>query len=321
MSRPVRNRTKREVLLPGDGPPVETLAALCRACQPALAARLWATCRWPGTLGEDWDLGDFNYLVLSATPEADCSLFVQFWSEPLEPAQVEVTSGEWNPGAVKYLPDAARTEIERRGFAVGGRARNYRNAAAITSAAEAAVAAREALAIFFEAFGYRGQWPLEVEWSQGQRSESQHVHEAVAPEDVAKLAEQVGLRVTTLRDDPPLLGVRRGRRRFVMALAGRVPEHRLYRVVLLDTSIVVPPTLPDTWLEQLQAELPLMHLARRGPFELRLAMVLRLQGGVTTRWLGIALEHFLAEWRLVARRVRKATVPGRPVSAPPALVH
>jgi hypothetical protein len=56
----------------------------------------------------------------------------------------------------------------------------------VRTSAEAETVAREVLDIFFEVFGYRGQWPLEATWHGGERAEHEPVYASVAPDDFAK---------------------------------------------------------------------------------------------------------------------------------------
>ena len=67
-----------------------------RSATSALSAQLWTTCCWSKD-DSGWKIGDFNYLVVSVAPDADTSLYVQFWSEPGERVLLEVGSGEWCP--------------------------------------------------------------------------------------------------------------------------------------------------------------------------------------------------------------------------------
>ena len=57
------------------------------------------TCAWkPG-----WHIGDYRFLVFNIDIDAKVSVYVQLWSEPLEPVQCEVSSGKWNPPADVWL--------------------------------------------------------------------------------------------------------------------------------------------------------------------------------------------------------------------------
>ena len=165
-----RDDTQREVLLDVRNEPITSIDALVEHCHRALSAQLWTTCCW----SEDdsgWKIGDFNYLVVSVAPDADTSLYVQFWSEPRERVLTEVGSGERCPGAIRYIGPAQRKALDARGYALGGRAQNYGKELVIDSPAAAEAAALEVLQIFFEVFGYRGQWRLDIERHRGERAD------------------------------------------------------------------------------------------------------------------------------------------------------
>ena len=219
-----RNDTRREVLLDVRNEPITSIDALVEQCHRALSAQLWTTCCWSEG-GSGWKIGDFNYLVVSVAPDADTSLYVQFWSEPRERVLTEVGSGEWCPGAIRYIGPAQRKALEARGYALGGRARNYEKELVIDSAAAAEAAALEVLQIFFEVFGYRGQWRLEYRAAPGRACRPRPVYTSVTPEDFAKVAARAGCQATvTNSGDTPLVALTRGRRKFLAVMDWRVRE-------------------------------------------------------------------------------------------------
>src|SRR5262245_12395269 len=146
-----RDDTQQEVLLDRGEGPITSLDELVQQSHCALCAHVWATCCW-STNGAGWKIGDFNFLVVSVEPDANTSLYLQFWSEPGEPVLMEVASGEWCPGALRYVGPAERQALEARGYTVGGPARNYRKELPIDSAMSAETAALEVLHILFEVF-------------------------------------------------------------------------------------------------------------------------------------------------------------------------
>ena len=210
-----RDDTRREVLLDVRNEPITSIDALVEQCHRALSAQLWTTCCWSED-GSGWKIGDFNYLVVSVAPDADTSLYVQFWSEPRERVLTEVGSGEWCPGAIRYIGPAQRKALDARGYALGGRARNYQKELVIDSPAAAEAAALEVLQIFFEVFGYRGQWRLDIERHRGERADHDAVYTSVTPDDFAKVAARAGCQATvTNSGDTPIVALTRGRRAFL----------------------------------------------------------------------------------------------------------
>lgn len=119
-----RNDTRREVLLDVRDEPITSIDALVEQCHRALSAQLWMTCCWSEN-GSGWKIGDYNYVIVSVEPDEDTSLYVQFWSEPRERVWMEVSSGEWNPGAIRYVGAAERNALAARGYAHCGRAGNF----------------------------------------------------------------------------------------------------------------------------------------------------------------------------------------------------
>lgn len=301
-----RNHTEQEIILKPLKKPLASLEELTEACLPTLTARLWATCYWPGTMTKGWKIGDYNFMIASVQPDPESSVYVQFWSEPHERVSVEVCSGEWNPGALKYVRQRQRELIESLGFTVGGRAHNFQKQVRIETAAEAETAAREVLGIFFNVFGYRGQWPLELKWHQGERADHDLAYSSVTPEDLAKLAAHLGFDVESHSGCQPVLRLRRGRRLFLACLSGRIPDNNLYSVVILETLITSPREINNATFERINDTLAFAQVSRRGPRELVLSMPLRFDGGVTVKWMANAFQHWLAAWR-TCRRLVKST--------------
>ena len=156
--------------------PVETFEQLCDVFLPTVAARIWATCCWPARMADGWSIGDYQFAIIEVSPEPETCLYVQFWSEPGEEVLMEVCSGEWSPGSVKYVQKPQRDLLRTLGFRIGGEARNFRKELSITKVSEAEAAARETLRILFEGFGFRGQWPLKIEVERDSRAEQRLVY-------------------------------------------------------------------------------------------------------------------------------------------------
>jgi len=47
---------------------------------------------------EDWDVGDYRFLVLDFSPKKNVGLYVQIWTEPGEPVLIEACSGAGTDG-------------------------------------------------------------------------------------------------------------------------------------------------------------------------------------------------------------------------------
>ena len=274
----------------------QSLDELCDTLLPSVAAHIWTACCWPARMKDGWKMGDYCFVVFSLTPERQTSLYVQFWSEPQEAVLVEVCSGEWSPGSVKYVQARQRGLLASLGYEVGGEAKNFRRLVRIESVGAAEDAAREALRIFYDAFGYRGQWALDVRLEQGERAEADYVYTAVTPEDLAKLAVARGFNAAVGTDDDgdPVLLMRRGRTRFA-GLFGDPHSEALHDIVILDVSLPSPKEMTAPALTRLAGELPGVVVRTSGSKRhVRLSMLLRLTGGVTAEWIAQSLDYWAA---------------------------
>ena len=168
-----------------------------------VAAVVARTCEW-GEPATDWDVGDFRFLVLDFGPRKDVSLYVQIWTEPGEPVLIEACSGAWNPTARPYVRAPQRAALRKLGYAVGGRARNYRKHWTLSPLADARALAEELLSILVEIFGYRGQRPLGMVYCSEGRSEPGRVFPALAVDDVKRMLGIAGCQVVDAEPAEPV---------------------------------------------------------------------------------------------------------------------
>jgi hypothetical protein len=301
-----RNRTEREVILHPLDKPLASLEELTEACLPTLTARLWATCCWSATMDGAWKIGDRNFLIAEVRPDPQTCLYIQFWSEPRERVCAEVCSGEWNPGAVKYVRRQQRDRLEALGYSVGGQAGNFRKELQIATSAEAETAAREVLGIFFEAFGYRGQWPLELTLHQGERAAHAPVYSSVTPADLARLATHLGLEVEGYDRSQPVLHLRRGKKRFIASVGGPDLGGAPSSIVVLQASLTSPRAIDDAVVERVGDSLLYARVRRATQRALILGMPVRLDGGVTVYWMANAFQYWFSEWRGCERLLKRA---------------
>jgi hypothetical protein len=277
---------------------------MAEACLPVVTARIWSACCWAGDFGEYWKIGDYNYLVLSVEPGEDTSLYVQYWSEPMESVQVEVCSGERNPGALRHMGPRQREQVAAMGYAIGGAASNFGKEIRVRTAADAGAVAEEALRILFDVFGYRGQWSLEAEWCQGERADHDAVHSSLTLEDFAKVAAHVGFDVDMRDGVHPAVAMRHGRRHSVAGLGGQVRGRRLFTRITLETLVTSRRPIADDTFALARLELDGANVHRQGEKALVVTMVLRLDGGVTLAWLVQSLREWLELRRRCERVVR-----------------
>ena len=304
-----RHDTREEVLLDVRNEPIASIDELVEHCHRALSAQIWTTCCWSEN-GSGWKIGDFNYLVVSVAPDADTSLYVQFWSEPRERVLTEVNSGEWNPGAIRYIGPEQRKALDARGYALGRRARNYGKELVIDSPAAAEAAALEVLQILFEVFGYRGQWRLEIKRHRGERADRDVVYTSVTPDDFAKVAVRAGCQATvTKAGDAPIVALTRGRRAFRARMDWRVPRRNVFSLVALQAELTLKQPVSDEAISRVNSTLRLVKVWRTDSRTVRMHMPLVLNGGVTAAWLAQSLQHWMSSWRECERQLRRAVVP------------
>jgi hypothetical protein len=304
-----RDRTVDEIVLKPLKRPFKTLDDLVDRCLPTLAARLWATCCWPAQMNHGWKIGDYNFLIVSVTPEQDSPIYIQFWSEPQELVLAEVSSGEWSPGTLKYVGPKQKELLKGFNFEIGGRARNFHKEVTIASSAEAETMAREVLQILYDVFGYRGRWPLELRRHEGERAEVLPTHTSLTPEDFAKMASAAGMHAvvvpsTESDDESRVILLRRHQRKSVAILDGRIRDQNLYTRATF--SALFPVGTTDEAIQKLNS---LMRVVRayRGDRGIHVEMPISLYGGVTAAWLASAF----ADW-LSSCRKAEAILKGRP---------
>jgi hypothetical protein len=302
----MRRESRESVVLGVLEPPADSIDALIAACHRALSAEIWMTCCWPA-LDSGCKIGDFNYLVVSVNPDQDTSLYVQLWSEPQDQVLVEVCSGERCPGALRYVGEPHRRLLEERGYVAGGRARNFTKEVVVDTAAAAEALALETLRIFFDVFGYRGQWPLEVERHRGERAKHEAIYTGMTPEDFAKLAAGAGFTTTVKKGaDVPTVEVTGRRRSFSGAMEWAKPTGGLYSLITLRGELAVRGLVTDDAIAEVNAGMRFVKVSRAQGAALCVAMPLVLDGGVTAAWLMKSLGRWLDSWRDCERRLRVA---------------
>lgn len=168
------------------------------ALEPIVRRWIHAACTWDAPT-----LGDYRFVVFDLEVAPETHVYVQFWSEPLEPVLWEVSSGQWNPPADEWLAGEAAAKIEALGFTIGGRANNYQRTVAITTAGDLADVAKTVVRIFVDAFGYRGTKPIMATLSYQGRSELRATFDSFTPEDVAKIFASLDYEVATSADAGP----------------------------------------------------------------------------------------------------------------------
>jgi len=158
----------------------------------AVEAVVAATCNW-GVLGEDWNVGDYRFLVLEFWPaEGEC-LYIQLWTEPGESVVVEACSGAWTPSARKYIRTPQRAALRALGYEIGGRARNFEKRWRVTNSGGARALASELVNILVNIFGYRGRQPLLMQYCAEGRAHHEPVFNGLVIDDVRRMLAIAGM--------------------------------------------------------------------------------------------------------------------------------
>jgi hypothetical protein len=110
------------------------------------------TCGWR----RGWHIGDYRFTVFGIDIDANVGVYVQLWSEPLEPVLCEVSSGKWNPPADVWLAGERSDRIKALGFEIGGRAENFQREFPGNSPTDLRRLARTIVDILYAGFDYRG---------------------------------------------------------------------------------------------------------------------------------------------------------------------
>ena len=292
-----RSRSRKRLVIPrGTGATVQitppgkaplTKDDLRTGIARTIADLVAATCLWKD---EGWQIGDYRFMVLSVHPAKGVELYVQFWSEPLEPVLWEVSSGRANPPAGALMAGEPSAYVRRLGFRTGGRAKNFCCEVSMANRRDVNRVAADVVDILYDAFGYRGRPPIHVRLAYEGRSEIKPVYEAFTPQDLCKVLAGLGCdadirrhtsrtsAVIDIRQEPDV--------RAELVLGDRVPHQNLYRSALLSLGVSDEAdtlAVRHATASTLQNEKP----------PIRTGVTLHFDGGVTIDWVAGRLAYGL----------------------------
>jgi len=317
--RPRRNAEKKEIepITIARGDEIERVIlkasrkrldrrALHVTLEPIVRSWIRAACTW-----DSGAIGDHRFLIFSIDVAPETQVYVQFWSEPLEPVLWEVSSGRWNPPADEWLAGDRSKRIEALGFVIGGKAENFQRTVSIDSAADIADVAKTVVKIFYDGFDYRGTLPIRVHLAHDGRAQVQATYESFTPEDISKVFAGLGFRVEEAvpdnnedDDSPPLIRCRKRGTDTVVQFDDRVEDDNLYRRIRLAADVEIP--------SEERARLKSDAAAPEGGEPvLTVSVVHAFDGGVTLEWLMARITEWdatLAEHRRLTRRANKAAI-------------
>src|SRR5690606_39762872 len=157
---------------------------------------LAAVCLWD----DDWQIGDYRFLVLSVDLGGGVVMFARFWSEPQAPVRWEMSSGHLSPQATAYVRSGPGAWIAARGFRLETHG-NYVKAIDVPDESAVASLAREVVDLFYDAFGYRGRRRLEARIGCASRAIQAWVYDALTPDDLVRMLNAAGFKARVRRED------------------------------------------------------------------------------------------------------------------------
>ena len=278
------------------------------ALEPVVRRWIRAACTW-----DDLAIGDYRFVIFSIEVAPETEVYLQFWSEPLEPVLWEVSSGRWNPPADEWLAGERAARIEALGFTIGGNAENYHREVDITTPADIAAIAKGVVRVLYDGFDYRGLQPIVARLVHEGRSETKATYESFTPEDVSKVFAGLGYRVEEPVADedgepvaPPMIRCRKRGTTTVVQFWDRVEGQDLYRRVRFEADVELPEEERQRLKEAPDAP------AGAEPHA-TVSVVHAFSGGVSLDWL-IAR---IGEWEAVLREHRRVARSGRPRASHP----
>lgn len=153
------------ILFDRHDPPADA-ATIIAACAALLARHLESLTDWTTA---SWRIGDNNQYRVATTLEGGFELVVTLVSEPLEDVQWRLAGS--GPAGSMVFDRGHREQLQRFGFGPAGDGSNWERDLRLVSARDAAIAARDLLALLTEVFGFCGQAPLSFTLAHGQRAE------------------------------------------------------------------------------------------------------------------------------------------------------
>lgn len=154
---------------------------LTALCLPALVGLVEQTAAWSADSTDPEErLGDYRFLVVDFTDEADICRFVQIWPEPNCDLVMEVGPGDREDTTLQAVADRLRPALIGRGFEIGGNASNFRKLLVAPSKKSATCIANEILALVTEVLGYNGATDLAYHIHQNSHLSAGHVLDGIS---------------------------------------------------------------------------------------------------------------------------------------------
>lgn len=282
-------------------------ARLEARCLGALSRLVETACTWEPPDSGSWKVGDFNILVVETEMAPGLPVFLQFWSEPMEPVLCEVSSGWLNKPVRRLISGVGRAALAARGYTVGGNARNYQREMDVRKAEDARELAREVLAILTEVFGYRGHTPLRAEIQLGERAGRDIVHHSLTSEDVLKLLSGMGFCASLeVENGQPCVTVGLESHLFHVFPTVKAEGQNLYAALDLVTPIAPADSSCLGILNDINARARFIKVVHDGSGTILARSSMRLDGGVTRDTIARTIRQFASDSEDVRRELAVA---------------
>ena len=241
--------------------------------------------------------GRFRYVAFIFEPARNVRVFVQFWSEPLQPVCWQVSSGRTDRPTQRWLGADRWERIRTFGFEIGGDAENFETHVCIGSTSDLNRVALTVVDLLFSALDYHGQQPLMVELGAGQHAPAPQVFDSLTPAQVVELMAGLGQTMLSYEDgeDTATLHFRKRGIATTVELSERRPDTRSFAVLGLTCDLEPSPSDLARLIDATRSLTPPGAVP-----VVRLGTTLQLGGGVTMEWL----RRRVGEWNAMTRRYR-----------------
>lgn len=286
------------VLLPASRKAL-TRDQLRAALEDRLRDVLARVCLWD----EDAPVGDHRFCIFSYEPTKHVNVYLQFWSEPDDVVQWEVSSGNWHEPTKAYMKGERSARVKAAGFRIGGQARNFQREVEVDDDFGIQTLASAVIDLLYDALGYRGRQALDVQAVADTRAPRLPVYAAIEPVDMAAILERAGYTCEVgdrQRGMTPVV-VEQGGLRATLLLMSRVRGEDAYEAAVIGLAPAEGPAVDAPFLDG--TEVTPIHFF----------------GGVTADWIVLQVGHWFRTVRAEAgqkprRRKRRAATPKRGAS-------
>ncbi len=277
--------------------------AVVAACAALLARHLQHLADWTAT---GWKVGDNNRYTLVTAFEDGLELVVTLMSEPLEEVRWRLTAGGVE-GAL--FGRGRRDQLQRFGFAPAGDGLGWERDVRIASPRDAAIAARDLLALLTEVFGFCARAPLTFALAHDQRAEPGLLYKAITPDDLRKLLHSWGYRaeVGTTSSGGPVIRSGTSGYKFHILFAWPGADSRLFGCLNFVTVFTGRQYLTLTAVNDISRSSRFGRLYLDDDGDLILERDVSLTGGVAANYLHECLLDWACMMESVTKKLDKFT--------------